>query len=51
MHVLTFVRIRSVDFKIEVGTVTELGEGDDVALHFKHRQTGAIKGDLRGLFL
>lgn len=51
MHVLTFICVGGVDFKIKVGAITELGEGDNVALHFKYRQTGAIKCYLRGLFL
>jgi hypothetical protein len=50
-RLLTFVRVGGIDFKVEIGTVTELGECDNIALHFKYRQAGAIESNLRRLFL
>lgn len=49
--ILTLIGIRHVDLEIKVGAIAEFGVRDDFALHFKHRQAGAIKGNLRGLFL
>jgi len=43
---LTLFAIGGVYVEVEVGPVSKLGNGDDVALHFKDGETRAIEGDL-----